>query len=239
MPRPSPPPVMTACSLERISASLYPYERDRIERHQFHIVSPGRTHHRRRTRSRNLLRRGADIVRRQERRLRLDIRNGARRARACDRGRAWRLGNHPCQRRTLHRAQIRRRDLPRLAWLQDVSRGARCARAAARHCRQPTGISRGRAGRSAKSEDRGILSGLHSAIPRPGQRLCRAPVHHARPGLGDAQYAGRCGRSDDSRDSGGKPRAPAASAAAPEAGLGAVHRRPRCFGWRWPGGQLS
>ena len=49
-------------------------------------------------------------------------RSGPRRwARACDRRRAWRLGNHPCQCRTVHGAQVRWRALSGLAWPRDVS----------------------------------------------------------------------------------------------------------------------
>ncbi len=95
--------------------------------------------------------------------------------------------------------------------------------------RYTAGVSGRRAGRSPEPEDRRFLSGLHSAIRRPGRRLRRAPVHHARPDLGGAQYAGRCRRGDDGRDGAHRSRAPAAFASTIATGLGAVHRRPRYF----------
>ena len=54
---------------------------------------------------------------------RVDVRDGAGRARACDRGRTWRLGDHSCKRAAVHRAEIGGRALSDLAWHQDVSRG--------------------------------------------------------------------------------------------------------------------
>ena len=195
----------------------------------FLAVSACRACYCRGPRPRDFLRRRKNAVGRQQGRHRVDVRDRARRARACDRRRAWRLGDHSCKRRTLHRAEIRRRDLFDLAWHQDVSRGPSLLP------EQIAPVSTKRAFRDGvlvealNPEDGGLLSGLHSAVPRSGRQLPGPPVHDTRPDLGRAQYVGRFRRGADGIDGAFGSRAPAAAVSTPATGLGAVHRRARRF----------
>ena len=133
-------------------------------------------------------------------RHRLDVRDGARRAGACDRGRrsASRRSSLPAPNCSPCSNSPARSIWSGLASRRFARRATCCRNRSSR--RHTAGVSGRRAGRSPEPEDRGVLPGLHSAIRRPGRRLRRAPVHHARPDLGGAQHAGRRRRGDDGRD---------------------------------------
>jgi hypothetical protein len=110
------------------------------------------------------------------------------------------FGHHPRQCRTVHCAQIRGRLLSGLAWHPDLSRRPTSNAGGDQPGGRRAGLSGRRHGRSLESEDRGVLSGVHSAIYRAGRWPRCPPVHGARPDLGRAQHARRCYRGDDGSD---------------------------------------